>query len=305
MSVLQIWLFGNVQLTHEAWSAEVKVTHTVQGLLAYLLLQRHRCHPREILTNLFWGDYTEERARSCLSTTLWRLRRVLEPDGTPQGTYLVTTSTGEIGFNAESDYWLDVAVFEEQASRVLGKAFPAIETSEVQALAHTLQLYRGELLEGFYDDWTLRERERLRLLYLNSLAYLMRYYRHYQAYEEGLICGQQILNHDPLREEIHRDMMRLYLESGQRTLAVRQYETCREVLAAELGIPPMEETQALYAQIVPAASPDPVPSNFPREPANLKQALRQLRLSMQGFDEARERLQRAIQLVERLSERQD
>jgi DNA-binding SARP family transcriptional activator len=130
----------------------------------------------------------------------------------------------------------------------------------------------------------------------------MRYYRHHQAYEESLACGRQILNHDPLREEIHREIMQLYLESGQRALAVRQYEICREILATELGIPPMEETRALYAQIVPGTSQSQPQPNLPPEPANLKQALRQLRLTVQGFDEARERLQRAIQLVERLIE---
>ena len=181
----------------------------------------------------------------------------------------------------------------------------ALGATNVQELEQALQLYTGELLEGFYDDWVLRERERLHLLYLNSLARLMCYYRHHQAYEQGLVCGQQILNHDPLREEIHREMMRLYLENGQRALAVRQYETCREALAAELGIPPMEETQALYAQIVPAADHQWPQFNRVSQPINRQQALRQLRLARQGLDEAREQLQRAIQLVERLTEPQD
>lgn len=305
MNALQISLFGSVRIAHEGWSSEVKVTHTIQGLLAYLLLFRHRCHPREVLTDLFWGDHSEERARSCLSTALWRLRRVLEPPGTLQGTYLATTPSGEVGFNGNSDYWLDVAVFEEPAGRVFKQPAATLTAADVQELERALKLYTGELLEGFYDEWVLRERERMRLMYLNGLTSLMYYYQQHGAYEEGLAFGQQILNQDPLREEIHREIIRLYLASGQRALAVRQYETCRDVLMAELGIPPMEETQALYAQMVPTFSQLQSQFNLNKGPTSLKRALRQLRLTMQGFDEARERLQRAIQLVERLSNNRD
>ena len=54
-----------------------------------------------------------------------------------------------------------------------------------------------ELLEGFYDDWVLRERERLRLLYLRCLRQLMHVYRQQGAFEESLACAQQILACDP------------------------------------------------------------------------------------------------------------
>jgi DNA-binding SARP family transcriptional activator len=305
MSILRISLFGNVTITHQGLPAEVKVTHTVQALLAYLLLHRQRYHHREVLVNLFWGDYPEERARSCLSTALWRLRRALEPPGIPQGAYLLTTSAGEIGFNRNSDYWLDAAHFEEPIEQLLKQPARVLAASEAQVLEHALHYYIGELLEGFFDDWIIRERERLRLLYLSGLAHLMRYYQQHEAYEQSLACGQQILTLDPLREEIHREMIQLYLASGQRALAARQYEACREILAAELGIPPMAETQALYHQIVPAIDHGPEQSTFKSEPTNLKQALRHLRLTIHGFDEARERLQRAVQLVERLAEHQD
>ncbi|MFQ5854953.1 MAG: BTAD domain-containing putative transcriptional regulator, partial [Anaerolineae bacterium] len=210
MSILRISLFGDVRIARDDWSSEVRVTRSVQALLAYLLLQRHRVHPREVLAGLFWGDHSENRARSCLSTALWRLRSALEPEGIPRGTYLVRTPAGEIGFNHESDHWLDVAVFEEQAGRVLAQPIDVTESAKVQELENALRLYTGELLEGFYDDWALRERERLRFLYLNSLAHLMHYHKYQGAYEESLAYGQQILQHDPLREEIHREMMRLY-----------------------------------------------------------------------------------------------
>src|SRR5262249_41136830 len=116
-------------------------------------------------------------------------------------------------------------------------------------LEGAMDLYGGDLLEGFYDDWALRERERLRLVYLNSLAFLMRHHARRGAFDRSLAWGRRLLQFDPLREEIHREMMRLYAESGQRALALRQYETCREALATELHIHPMEDTRTFYAEL--------------------------------------------------------
>lgn len=306
MSILRISLLGQVQVTHVGLSTPVKPTRTVQGLLAYLLLQRHRTHPREVLAGLFWGEQSQKRARSCLNTTLWRLRQVLEPKGVARGTYLQTMATGEVGFNPASEYWLDVAVFEEHSDRALAKSADVMDAADAETLENALQLHTGELLEGFYDDWVLHEQERLRQLYLNSLARLMQYYKHRGAFEQSLNCGQKILERDPLREEIHREMMRLYLASGQRVLAVRQYQICCEILSEELGILPMEETQALYGQIVAGVCDNrghPIPANQPA--FDRQQALHQLRLAMNRFDEAREHLQQAVQTVERLISNQD
>lgn len=279
----------------------MKVTSKVCTLLAYLLLQRHRSHHREVLAGLFWGEYPQDKARSCLSTALWRLRGILEPEGISRGTYLVITPA-EVSFNQESDHWLDVALFEAQLSRVLTLPPDVMEIADAQELKAALQLYTGELLEGFYDDWVLRERERLRLLYLNSLLRLMAYYKHRGAYKEGLACGQQILQHDPLREDIHREVMCLYLRSGQRALAVQQYEICRKLLSVELDIPPMPETQTLYEQIVPGAGHSQRPDTLGGDPASIWSALQQLRLAVQCFDKMRAHLERSIQLIEHLTE---
>jgi DNA-binding SARP family transcriptional activator len=301
MSVLRISLFGGFQITRSSWQCPLKVPRIGQALLAYLLLQRQRSHSRELLVSLFWGDYCQERARCCLNTTLWRLRRDLEPAGIDRGTYLTTNGAGEVGFNPKSDYWLDVEAFEDQTSQVLTKPIQAMTTADVQILDEALQLYTGELLEGFYDDWALRERERLRRLYLNSLAQLLHYHKQHGAYEEGLACGQQILDQDPLREEIHREMMCLYCESGQRPLAVQQYQCCCQVLATELDISPMAETQALYAHIVQLAEPNPAQSTAIGESICYQQVLHQLLLARQEFDQARQQLQRAIEFAERFA----
>ena len=116
MSILTVSLFGSMQVSSDRGSVEIKLTRTISTLLAYLLLERHRMHPREILAELFWGDHNQENARNCLNTAVWRLRRSLESRQFSYTQYILT-SDGEIGFNRDSDYWLDVAVFEDQVNR--------------------------------------------------------------------------------------------------------------------------------------------------------------------------------------------
>jgi DNA-binding SARP family transcriptional activator len=213
----------------------------------------------------------------------------------------MTTSTGEVGFNRDSNFWLDAAEFETQASAVMMCPVEELHTPDINRLESVLPLYNGDLLDGFYEDWALRERERVRNLYLSTLAQLMLYYKHHHNFDKSLTYGQQILRLDPLREEVHREVIRLYLANGQRVLAARQYETCCQLLTAELGMPPMEETQALYAQIVPEQSSPSASSQLADLPTTLSQALHHLHCTVQQFQEAQKQLRRATELVEQLS----
>ena len=82
-----------------------------------------------------------------------------------------------------------------------------------------LDLYKGDLREGCYRDWALREREQLRTLYVKSLIYLLKCYGFQDLHEKAITYGHQIPELDSLREEIHRGIMRLCLANGQRDLS--------------------------------------------------------------------------------------
>jgi DNA-binding SARP family transcriptional activator len=304
MSTLQIGLFGDIRATHNDWITEVKITRDNQALLAYLLLKRHKVHSREVLADIFWGEYSPEKARGSLNTALWKLKKVLEPAGIPAGTYLKITNRGGVGFNRESQYWLDVEVFENAINSTLAFSFESVKETNVADLEKALTLYKGELLEGYYKDWALRERERLHTLYLKSLIYLLQYYGTQRTYEKAISYGQKTLELDPLHEEIHREIMRLYLINGQRPLALRQYEVCRSTLNKELGISPSEDTQLLYTLILEGGHREDsfIISN---EQINLEQILRQLREASQAIDWAKEQIQQILQLIVNYSKHKD
>lgn len=249
MSDLRVFLLGGVRVLLGSSQAEIALPRSSEALLAYLILARNRRHPRDALCELFWPDLAPGRARGALSTTLWRLRRALETSA-PRGTYLFSSPTGEIGFNEEADYWLDVEVLETRAAASLHRRGAGLADDEARRLSDVLRLYTGDLMEGVYDEWVEIERQRIRVLYLDALGQLLDHHRRRGELDEAMAWGQRILQLEPLSEEVHRSMMELYAASGKRPLALRQFETCRKVLAAELGISPMDETVDVYHRLV-------------------------------------------------------
>ena len=256
MDTLAIFLFGQARVLHPGNTEAQPIARGLYELFAYLLLERKRQHKREVLADLLWGERDGSQARSCLSTALWRLRRILEPPGVRRGTFLVATGAGGVGFNCDSDYWLDVAEFEERVNPIVDLPIGQMAPAHVARLEEAVALCDGEILDGVYGDWALRERERLNRLYLNALHALMSYHRHHERYNRSLHYGHQILARDPLREEVHRAVIGMHAAVGDRGQAVRQYRECCRMLAEELGVPPMDETQALY-QAITASRLDP------------------------------------------------
>ncbi len=301
MYTIQIFLLGQPRVVPTGSSSPVKFTRSVLSLFAYLLLQPRHPIPREHIIDTFWGEQAESRARSCLNSALWRLRSALKEAALPAQEYVITTEDGRISFNWASAYWLDVERFE-QIDAILKISPAAMQPADVQTLETAGACYAGELLEGFYDDWALRERERLRTLYVNGLTQLMHYYAYHNNSLRGLDYGRKILELDPLREEIHRAMIRLYLQMGQRSSAVEQYESCRACLAKELGVEPMEETQLLYAQMMgltTAVAPVSLAHDLlPEAAVDYQQTLRELKLARKRIDEAGTQIRRTIHLLE-------
>lgn len=298
MDTLHITLFGHVTVIYPNHSAPLKLSRGSQALLAYLLLQPHLV-PREVLMEVFWADSPVDRAQSNLTTALWRLRQSLEPATVQPGTYLIASNTGEIGFNWKSSHWLDIEAFEQQICAFLRKPLSVLNEDEVKGIEGELALYRGDLLEGLYDDWALRERERFRLRYLSCLTRLMEFHAAKNNFEQSITYGHEIIRRDPLREETHRDLMRMYLERGQRTLAIRQYGQCRDLLHQELGVPPLEETQMLYHQIR-ATLPVLTPATGQPMSQEIAQLSHELQLVKRSLDDTTRALMRIAQSVNRI-----
>lgn len=295
ITMLKIYLFGRIRLQHEQSTIDAKITPTVQALLAYLLLIPGRSYSRDVLMELGWGDRPQDQARSCLNTALWRLRNILEPEGVRRGAYLQTGQAGDVGFNWDSDFWLDLESFESAANAILAAPWQAMDAQQAAQLEEVSRLYHGDLLEGMYYEWALQERERTRVVYLTCLGYLLNFYQFHNQLDKAIIIGQKILHHDPLREEVHREMMQIFIQNGQRAAAVQQYETCRMALQNELGILPMPETRALHDQILSDGNGEPV-AVF-QAPDDVQQAIDHLNHVLGDLDGMRQEVRRVLLLL--------
>jgi len=233
MPALRLFLLGPLDVRHDGQQLPKPPTLKSQSLLAYLALHRQRPQPRERLADLFWGERPERRARRSLATALWHIRRCLPDEA------LLLSDVQFAQFDPEADLWLDVEEFESLAAG-----------PDVRSLQSTVALYRGEFMEGFYDDWVLNERYRLETLFSEALAKLMTGLELQAQYDDALAIALRLLQHDPLREDAHRLAMRAFCRLGQRNAALEQYRRCQEIVQRELAVEPMSETADLYQEIL-------------------------------------------------------
>ncbi len=278
-NLLRICLFGPPQISLGGSRVKDFPTEKVKLLFCYLVLFQRVPHTRHVLAGLLWGNCTELNARHSLSTAIWRLRQWLSDLPVKPSAYL-SIEDKQIVFKTPSASWLDVAEFEERirSARQAGAASP----NSASALHRAVELYRGELLEGCYADWCLAERNRLHELYLHALLQLMVHCSAKRDYPQAITFGQRILDDDPLREEIHREVIKLFVLNHQPVEALRQYQRCQTALREELGIEPMPETQALFQQLISASAGMPV--SIPFATSDLHDFGGQLKLLLQRID---------------------
>lgn len=260
--MLHVTLFGDLRVERDGCVLTQRMTRAAQMLFAYLLLRRNAAASREQVATVFWGEHSDAKAKGCLNTALWRLRQALEADAM-HDSYLQTQIPGMIGFNWHCEHWLDTAVFEDAIQSFMAKPLGDLAGADVDRLADALALGSADYLPNIHSEWIDAERERLATLRLNAMTRLLAYRVQADQIEASLALGEQILRLDPLREDVHRDMMRAYHALGQRALALRQFDQCRDVLRDELGVDPMRETFDLRTQLTgdaPPAAPQTPPT---------------------------------------------
>lgn len=241
-------MFGKFSVERNAQSLKGLDASKEQELLSYLLVRRNQCHPRETLASMLWGDRSTERSKKYLRQALWRLQLALDPhDG--KSKQVVQVEHDWVQLNSRSEVWLDVAILEKAFATTQGVPGDRLDKSSAQLLKDAVEVYRGDLLDGWYQDWCLFERERLQNIYLSMLDKLMTYSEEHLEYETGFAYGATILRYDRARERTHRQLMHLQCMAGDRTRALRQYERCVAALDEELGVKPEGRTTTLYEQI--------------------------------------------------------
>src|SRR5262249_39871070 len=216
-------------------------TKKTQALLAYLPLPVGHAHQRDKLATLLWGGTLDVSARNSLRQALFVVRRALASNDD-----VLRIEGDRVALDCDG-VEVDAMAFE----RAVVDGTPA-------ALANAANLYQGDLLAGLavagtpFGEWLLAGRERLRELALEGFAKLLVCQRSAGSLEGAIRTALRIAALDPLQESVHRTLMRLYVQSGRRGAALRQYQQCVSTLQREVEAEPEAETKALYSAILRA-----------------------------------------------------
>ena len=246
--MLRVHLFGGLAVSRGESPLPPIASTAGRSLFAYLITYRDRPHTRDLLAGTFWPDLPADAARHRLRQALWQIRRALSPHP------VLSTEGDTVQINPDLPLWLDVERFERGAAWEPGRLadparLPAPQPADLPELAEAAELYRGDFLAGYYDDWALVEQERLREVFLGALERLVAGYKGQGDYQAALAYARRLAGEDPWREEAHREVMRLCHVLGRDAEALKQYQICCQILAEELGAEPSAETEGLAAEI--------------------------------------------------------
>jgi predicted ATPase/DNA-binding SARP family transcriptional activator len=272
VALLNLSLLGSPQVSLDGRVIQGFAYDKVQALLVYLVVESQHVHDRSALAALLWPEQSETVGRDNLRQTLSMLRRALGGPGHDCPFLLTTRET--LQFNCSSDYVCDVAEFltrlwacaHHRHDDLQNRICPVC-TRELSAAA---DLYRGDFLAQFhvrggvaFDEWVTLQREKFHLAAVESLEQLTRY--HASSHNYAAACGyaRRQLELDPWREDTYRLLIEMLWHNGERAAALAQYERCCQVLAAEFGVEPSEETVQLVACIRAGGKGEPAAMESP------------------------------------------
>ncbi len=245
---------GGRELRWQRWPRRQAAT-----LFKFLLTRRGQPVHRQALLAVLWPGAPPRQGYQRLKVLVHALRRYLEPGLGRRATSRFIVTDGECYRLAPGPHlWLDVDRFQEllregQQALDRGQKAEALLAFEEAAL-----LCQGDYLaEGPDDGWVVEERERLRELALSLLERMASLYAESRRLDEAIAACRRALALDPGRERVHRALMAYLWAAGQRGEALRQYQACATVLRETLGVPPLPETQRLYAALVAGVSAPP------------------------------------------------
>lgn len=212
-----------------------------QRLVAHLCLSGRP--PRAAIAGHLWPDVPEDHAHGSLRSALWRLHKAAP------GLVEVTGSSLALAAGVR----VDVRDLTDWARRVQdpGSVLDDVEVPDCSV--------RGELLPGWFDDWVLLERERLRQLRMHALELVAERLSDAGRHGDALQAAYAAVHAEPLRESAHRTVVRVHLAEGNLAEALRAYERFHALLADELGVAPSEHmTRLVHALRRPRpAVPEP------------------------------------------------
>lgn len=226
LDVAVVHLFAGPYVTQGSDRREVP--EGSKQLLAFVALRRRRVERRQAAGTL-WPCGDEERAAGNLRSALWRLRRA--------GINVLVADKWSLALSGEVQ--VDLHLTEQWATRLIEGRQTEDDLAVSPSVADAL-----DLLPGFYDDWVLMERERIRQRILHALEVLSESLVAAGRFADAIEAAMLASGAEPLRESSQRALIKAHIAEGNLTEARRSYRAYRDLVYRELGVAPSDEFQA-------------------------------------------------------------
>jgi DNA-binding SARP family transcriptional activator len=231
---LRVFALGSLRVeTREGVIGGDWVEQRPGQLLRFLVAERHRVVPTEVIASAVWGQ-TDRNAPNTVRHFVHALRERLEPHR-PKHTEssFVVSRRGGYTLNGER-VWIDVDEFEQEVRR--GRAALALGDRDV-ALARferALELYRDDFLaDEPYAEWAFPERERLRAVAGDTLRSLSALWAHEPHRSAAYL--ERLGSMEPFDNDVHRELIAALIRLGRRSRAARHYQAFRRRLMGAFG----------------------------------------------------------------------
>lgn len=232
---LSLKLLGGFDLRDPSGASVRFPTRNAKALLAYLAVQPGQPQSREKLMALLWGERSDKQARHSLNQTLVHIRKAA----------------------ARSD---EEVLDSDRESIALVPGSIDVDVSDFRKCvaerpAEAMALYAGPFLDGLeirqaeFEDWLSARQSEFRGLACQALKVQCERCVAEGRDTDAIEVGKRLVELDPLSEEAHRRLIRLYDRTGDRTSALKQYQSCAAILARELDVGPTSETTRLFEGI--------------------------------------------------------
>lgn len=235
MTVVRLRLLEGFAL--EGARSAIELTDGMQRLLALLAL--HGPMHRRVVAGTLWPEVPEAHALASLRTVIWRLGRVTGDLLRVEGSALAVRA--DLAVDSREQEAFTTQLLSDPTGR--GAWIPA----------GVAELLRGDLLPGWYDDWVVVERDRLRQLRLHGLERTASILVGRSRLDEALLLALEAVRTEPLRESANRVLIAVFLAEGNVSDAVNQHDAYCRRLRSELGLEPSPRLIALLESRLPTA----------------------------------------------------
>lgn len=228
--------FGGFEISKEQQSPIRFPTAKAEELFAYMLVHRNTTISKWTICDRLWPDIlSPENVKHKLHVTMHRMKKTLLEGGIE-----VRISSPKGYYRMECEETCDYILFEQAVAGTLNA-----DQGNSEALIKALGLYKGPLFANRDYPWCEEERERMFRYFAGASKRSAKWYLDRKEYQQASEVLLSLVFYDPVDEEAHKMLLRIYQELRDRSSFLTHYEKVKKIFREELGTAPPEALRSM------------------------------------------------------------